>query len=249
MVGPATAAGAAAREGGEEPPAGGTAGVPTGVAVPARAADADTLCPAAVIIARAVEVVLYGSTSAFGGDGGSATASEAVTPAPEGLTVEGAGGEKGDDFVVEGVEGSQEERDRYREILEELGRAHVALGKAIDSSAESSCAPAASVDDATAAAVKGHETAATLPVNAKVLPPVSQWQFRCSSGGAVDTGADRAEENEEANEGFQQVRGLPRAVRAFRWDWCTISSWSHEIISRREPRLGLQVLTFCPHCL
>lgn len=191
MVGQATAAAAAAREGGrEETPAGGTAGLPG-------------LCPAAVIIARAVEAVLSGSTSAFGGDGGSATASEAVTPPPEGLRTAGVGGEKSDDVVADGGEASQEERDRYREILEGLSRAHAALGKAVETAAESSCTPATGVDDA----------AAALPVDAKVFPPVSNWQFQCSSGGEVETEADKDGENEEENECLQQVRGLPR-IRA-----------------------------------
>ena len=206
MVGQAAAAAPAAREGtGEEASARGTAGVPARAEVTARAADAETLCPAAVIIARAVEAVLSGSTSVFGGDDGSAAASEVVTPVPEGARVVGVVGEKSEGFVADGGEGSQEERDRYREILEGLGRRHAALGKAIDSAVESSWAPTASVDEAAA-----DEASAALKVDAKVLPPVSQWQFKCSSGGAVETEADNAEENGQENECLQQVRGLPR---------------------------------------
>lgn len=223
LAGQAAIAAAAAREGGEEAPAAETAGVPAGVAVTARAADAETLCPAAVIVARAVEAVLYGSTSAFG-DGGSATASEVVTPAPETVGVVGVGGEKSGGLVVEGGEGSQEERARYREILEGLGKAHAALGRAIESAAESSCAPADAVDDAAAAATKGHETAAGLPADAKVLPPASQWQFRCSSGGEVETEVDKKEEeNEERHEGLPQVKDFATKdiLREFRSGWCT----------------------------
>lgn len=211
MAGQATAAAAAARGGGEETPAAGTAGIPATIAVTARVADAETLCPAAVIIARAVEAVLSGSSSALGGDGGSATASKVTTPASEGVRMVGAGGEKSADFVAEGGEGSQEERDRYREILEGLGKAHVALGKAVESAAESTCAPAAT-DDAATAAVEGHEPPEVLPIDERVLPSASQWQFRCSTGGTVETKVNKQEEeeNEEENEGLQQVRDLPQ---------------------------------------
>lgn len=222
MMGPATAAAAAAREGGEETPAGGTARVSTRIAISAQAADAETLCPAAVIVARAVEAVLSGSTTAFGGDSRSATASEAATPAPEGLRVVGVGGKQADDVLVDGGEGGQEATDRYREVLEGLGRAHVALDKAIESAEDSFYAPAVIVDDTAAATVKGHEEATALPVDARVLPPVSQWQFRCSSDGAVQAEAEKQEENEEENEGLQQVRVEPR-LRTVSWGWCTMS--------------------------
>eukprot|EP00903_Cladosiphon_okamuranus_P015598 g14403.t1 len=205
-VEPATTAAAAVKEGGEETLTGGTTGAPTREAATARAADAETLCPAAVIVARAVEAVLSGSTSAFGGDGESATACRAAKPAPEGLGVDCAPGEKADDTFVDGGEGSKEERDRYRKILEGLGKAHVALGEAIESAADSSCACAATGDDTTAANTKEHEMASALPVDAKELPPVSQWHFRCSWGGAVETDGDKQEENEEENGGLKQTK-------------------------------------------
>lgn len=218
------------KEGEEETTGVGTAEVVGAAAITARFADAEALCPAAEIIARAVEAVLYGSTSTFG-------------VAAEGAAVAGEMGHVSDDIDMEGGEGSHAERDRYRDILEELGRAHGALRKALETAAGPSCvAPAvlsgrgepavAAAGGASKALVSsdtgraggndhgcevaegfadgGGETSAPVSLEARVLPPASLWRFRCSSGGRAESeGTKRGEQEEEEREILHEVSEVP----------------------------------------
>lgn len=115
-----------------------TRGVGT-AAITARFADAEALCPAAEVIMRAVEIVLYGSTSAFGAPT-TGVSTPAAAAAAEGVAVAGGMGQNDDDMDLEGGEGSQVERDRYRDILEGLGKAHGVLRNALEPSGGPSCA-------------------------------------------------------------------------------------------------------------
>lgn len=138
-----------AKEGDEETAEVGIAEVAGAAAITARFADAEALCPAAMTIARAAEAVLYGSTSAFGGPiGGIGAPAEA-----EGVAVAGGVGQDSDDIDMEGGDGSQAERDRYRNISEGLGRAHDALRKALETAAGTSCAAPAVLSSGSESAV------------------------------------------------------------------------------------------------
>ncbi|CAM9798826.1 unnamed protein product [Ectocarpus sp. 4 AP-2014] len=136
--------------------------------LPARAADAEALCPAAVVIARAVEAILCGTTASFAGTDGDGGGDESEgrggvsspeTAAPSSATAElvatnAAGEEKCEDveMVADGGDGSQAERKQYRETLEGLGKALGTLRKALEAAAGHSkpslAISSASVDEA-----------------------------------------------------------------------------------------------------
>ena len=214
----------------EESPAVETARRTTRAAVTTRAADAQALCPAAVVITRAVEAVLSGRTATFGR---APAAGEANAALVEGEPAVVVGGEKKEAFEAEGGEGSQAERERYREILEGLSRAKGALHRALETTTEYPCAPTApaAVDDTTAAdgsstaqtggdgggvcqatagsVTEERETSAILSPQEGNLPPVSLWRFRCSSGGTAagegkDVDVQQGGEGEE--KGVNEVR-------------------------------------------
>ncbi|CAN0224169.1 unnamed protein product [Ectocarpus sp. 12 AP-2014] len=147
-----------------------------------------------------------------------------------------AGKEKREDveMVADGGDGSQAERKQYRETLEGLGKALGTLRKALEAASgpfkPSLAISSASVNEAAGVdrvsrtqgpsndqaggssssgdgrnVTEGGARAVVLP-QLEVLPPSSQWRFRCSSGGRAaseDDNLDRLQErgDEEDNNG------------------------------------------------